>query len=94
MERFEISRKSPLIFGAGLLVLTAGSAPATELHEGWPVVVGESIVSSPALADLDGDGYLEVIFAGRQIGNLYVIQQDGSQSENWPQRMKKTPTIS
>ena len=79
-----------LFFNVLLFALSAVSSSGVELHEGWPVVVGEAIVSSPALADLDGDGYLEVIFAGRQIGNLYVIQHDGCHSENWPQRIGPT----
>lgn len=57
---------------------------AVELQEGWPVVLGEGIHSSPALADLDGDGCLETIFAGLYIGNLYVVEHNGSYFKGWP----------
>ena len=54
---------------------------------GWPIST-QSIFSSPALADLDGDGDLEIIvqegdytWNGR---NLYVWHHDGTPLAGWP----------
>ena len=39
---------------------------------------------SPALADLTGDGYLEVIIPSRD-NNLYIYRYNGQSLPNWPQ---------
>lgn len=82
------------------------------LVDGWPVLIGESpeghtiqlrksdgignLASSPALADLDGDGDLEVII-GSSDKNVYVIEQAGLPvnpfNKEWPKyrgRLKNT----
>ncbi|MFH1824558.1 MAG: sigma 54-interacting transcriptional regulator [Candidatus Firestonebacteria bacterium] len=48
--------------------------------------------SSPVLADLDGDGFLEIIFSvasipvnGANVGIVYVYKMDGSILSGWPQ---------
>ncbi len=56
-------------------------------QEGWPVVIGEGVLSSPALADLDGDGNLETVFGGSFTGDVYVLRCDGTHFEGWPQRI-------
>ena len=50
---------------------------------GWPVPTGGRVFSSPALADLDGDGKLEVL-VGCQDGKLYAFTFDGRPVRGWP----------
>jgi hypothetical protein len=50
---------------------------------GWPVPTGGRVFSSPALADLDGDGKLEVI-VGSQDGQVYAFRFDGRPVRGWP----------
>ena len=42
--------------------------------------------SAPTLADLNGDGKLEVIL-GTSMGFLYVLNADGSNADGWPLQM-------
>lgn len=50
---------------------------------GFPVIVGDSIWSSPALADLDGDGSKEAIF-GTNKGKIHAIDIDGEDIAGFP----------
>ena len=50
---------------------------------GFPVIAGDDIWSSPALADLDGDGSKEIIF-GTNKGNLHAIGIDGEDIAGFP----------
>lgn len=50
---------------------------------GFPVIAGDAIWSSPALADLDGDGRKEIIF-GTNKGNLHAIGIDGEDIAGFP----------
>jgi hypothetical protein len=43
---------------------------------GWPVDTGDNVFSSPAVADIDGDGYFEVA-CGSNDGWLYVWEHNG-----------------
>ncbi len=54
-----------------------------ELAPGWPVLVGESFLNAPALADLDGDGHLEIILASES-KSLHVLGPDGFEDRGWP----------
>ncbi|NMC02930.1 MAG: VCBS repeat-containing protein [Chloroflexi bacterium] len=64
-----------------------------QLLSGWPVVTGDEnlghdghpdgVFGSPSLADLDGDGYLEVIVASFD-QYLYVLKYDGTPMPGWP----------
>ncbi|MDP3789096.1 MAG: FG-GAP-like repeat-containing protein, partial [Candidatus Omnitrophota bacterium] len=49
----------------------------------WPVNTPGFIANSPALADINGDGYLEVI-AGAGDGRVYCIDKDGNHLPGWP----------
>ncbi|MGB7062282.1 MAG: FG-GAP-like repeat-containing protein, partial [Candidatus Zixiibacteriota bacterium] len=53
-----------------------------DLLEGFPVSVGERIVSSPVLGDLDKDGYLEVVVASED--KLYAYNFNGTLVSNFP----------
>jgi len=51
---------------------------------GWPVMKGYNYWSSPSLADLDGDGDLEI--AASRLGfQTEVYNQDGTVMAGWPQ---------
>jgi len=50
---------------------------------GWPVSVGEAVVSGPMLCDLDEDGSLEVVCATAD-SLLHVLRGSGSNQAGWP----------
>ena len=50
---------------------------------GFPFALGASGESSPVLADLDGDGVLEVIIAGTD-GRVHAVRGDGTELAGWP----------
>lgn len=54
------------------------------LRDGWPQSTGAAIFSSPAVADIDGDGYLEII-VGSDDSKIHVWKHDGSPLTGWPQ---------
>jgi hypothetical protein len=45
---------------------------------GWPVAVEAQVFDSPALADLDGDGWLDVVITDEN-ANLYALRWNGTQ---------------
>jgi hypothetical protein len=56
---------------------------ANELLDGWPVDLGFNILSEPLVADLDGDGQVEVL-AARKTGKIFAYENDGSMMPNFP----------
>jgi hypothetical protein len=60
---------------------------------GYPVTTEGGAVRTPVLADLDGDGALEIIVAIRlwPEGFIYVFRGNGTIFPNWPQRMDYVP---
>gem|GEM_PF-1134644 len=46
------------------------------MQQGWPVYLSGAVVSSPAGADLDGDGYPEIV-VGSCSDTVYAIKRDG-----------------
>lgn len=50
---------------------------------GFPVIVGDVILSSPALADINGDGKKEAVF-GTNKGNIHAISPDGQDIPGFP----------
>ena len=50
---------------------------------GWPVDLGFNILSEPLVADLDGDGQVEVL-AARKTGMIFAYEDDGSMMNNFP----------
>jgi hypothetical protein len=53
------------------------------LEDGFPVPLEAQPISDPALADLDADGQLEIIF-GDSYGFVRVYRADGSVFPGWP----------
>lgn len=73
-------------------VIAAGSDGAIRVWDaggselaGWPVRLGEPVSGRPALGDIDGDGYLEIVAAAGQ-RSLFALRKDGLAAENWPLR--------
>jgi hypothetical protein len=60
---------------------------------GFPVITEGGGVRTPVLADLDGDGALEIIIAVRNWpeGLVYAFHGDGTIFPGWPQRMDYVP---
>ena len=61
---------------------------------GFPALIPEDIASPPSLADLDNDGYLEILFAGNN--KIYAYNHNGTLVTNFPiivDAIKSTGTI-
>jgi M6 family metalloprotease-like protein len=77
-------------FGGGVEVVAAGSDGVVRVWDasgrsvpGWPVDLGRPIEARPSLADLDGDGLLEIVLpAGSDA--VCGIRANGTRVENWP----------
>ena len=77
--------------GDGRLEIAAGSwdgrmylwDDAGQLLPGWPVAVGDQIISSAALVDLDGDHGLDLV-VGSKDGNLYGWTVTGAALPGFP----------
>ncbi len=54
-----------------------------DLVDGFPLQLGSDGVSSPATADLDGDGVEEIII-GSSNGIVHALRADGSELPGWP----------
>lgn len=51
---------------------------------GWPVRKGYGFWSSPSLADVNGDGYLETAASELGTFSTYLFRHDGSIEQGWP----------
>lgn len=64
---------------------------------GWPRDFdGRWLISSPALADIDGDSRLEIICSDLEsgFGNVHLLRSDGnSYSGNWPVTLPNVPAV-
>jgi len=59
---------------------------------GYPVALGSSVESAPALADLDGDGVWEVVVASAD-GTVHVIDGSGQPLAGWPVKVGLHPGV-
>lgn len=62
---------------------------------GWPLLTSThtSVIASPALADLDGDGRLEIIVGTYETnGRIYVWRYDGTSVSGWPYTIPRGPS--
>lgn len=51
------------------------------------------LTSAPAIADLDGDGSVEIVVSSFA-GTIYVLESDGSIRDGWPLRLPMVPSCS
>ncbi|MBK9265159.1 MAG: S8 family serine peptidase [Polyangiaceae bacterium] len=54
-------------------------------------VAREGFINAPAIADLDGDGTVEIV-ASSFAGTIYVIQSDGSSRPGFPKALPRVPS--
>ena len=59
---------------------------------GYPIDLGSSVESAPALADLDGDGVWEVVIASGD-GTVHVVDGTGQPLPGWPVRVGPHPGV-
>ncbi len=62
------------------------------LMPGWPITFGGSVSSSPAIADLDRNGSLDLIFT-TESDSLEVRNVDGSSLAGWPRDLLEDQDI-
>lgn len=67
-------------FRGGVYVLDDLGRP----KPGWPVLAYESFIAAPALADLDGDGTLEIAIPSWRSQRLHVLDHRGFERAGWP----------
>ncbi len=65
---------------------------------GWPLNFDNHwMINAPAVADLDGDGILEIITGERvssNVGHVHALKMDGTPlNENWPVTINATPAF-
>lgn len=54
-----------------------------------PLLARETLISAPAVADIDGDGSLDIVFTSFG-GTVYAVDSEGALKSGWPKRL---PTI-
>jgi subtilisin family serine protease len=53
---------------------------------GWPLEIGDAIIQAPLLADVNGDGQLEVLAVVKETGWVHIWRPDGASLPGWPVR--------
>jgi hypothetical protein len=56
-----------------------------------PSLARESVLGTPAIGDLDGDGKQEIVFASYS-GTIYVVDAQGKDVAGWPKRLPLVPS--
>lgn len=64
----------------------AALPPDVAQVEGWPVALPDVPAGSPALADLDGDGRVEIVIALAD-GSIFLFDAEGTLRPGWPYRL-------
>ena len=62
----------------GCAIVLLGMSDSTASHGSWPFSTNNNLFVSPAVADINSDGGLEIVFGGWD-GNLYCVTADGSE---------------
>lgn len=59
--------------------------------KGWPVNAVERNLSAPVIADIDGDGYMEVLIQTNMARNdsILIWQHDGKPAAGWPRTIPR-----
>jgi hypothetical protein len=80
--------EEPETYGDGLICIW--DAEGNDLP-GWPVITSGPVPATPSVADLDGNGNMEVIVGSWN--RLYVLEHDGSDHPGWPQYYSMSNTV-
>lgn len=55
-----------------------------QVKYGWPVLIDESFLATPALGDLDQDGLPEILIPSWQSQQIHLLEPDGFDHDGWP----------
>ena len=72
-----------LIAGGAARASTPAAIPEGRRLPGWPVDLGAEVFTYPSLADLDGDGYLEILIPTED-ARVHVLSWNGARRIGWP----------
>lgn len=61
-----------------------------EVWPGWPVLTDQSFMASPALADIDGNGTLEISISSETSQKLFLVHHHGFPVRGWPVSLQKS----